>query len=172
MLIYATKLELARWLNGPDATEDQAPANADALLRSASILIRKATRRAMYRVSSDGLPQDATKRQAFNEAALAQAGTLSKLGLDPSAGGVASLKAAVASKGMGSLSVSYVQGDATEAARQALASGEVLTFEAYELLSEAGLVSSAVGGGYGITNVITSDAAYINGQTVDGGLIP
>lgn len=144
MLIYATKLDLAKYATGdPDATEDQAPADALKQIQSASILIRRATSRDIYAVDDDGYPTKASLVEAFKDATCAMAAAYSTLGLNVQAG-AASNAQVVVSKSLGSASVSYADASAQAQAKAALADGRTLTGEAYSHLKSAGLMSSAV----------------------------
>lgn len=66
MLVYATSAELMIYMGG------SGPANAAALLRSATGVIRKATKFAVYGIGSDGYASDATVRAALRDATCAQ----------------------------------------------------------------------------------------------------
>lgn len=144
MLIYATKADLARYVTGdPDATEDQAPVDAPKQLQSASILIRRATSRASYNTDADGYPSLSRIREAFRDATCAMASAYSTLGINVQAGPAATTQQ-VQSKSLGSASVSYVADPYSSAARAALATGAVLTSEAYALLRNEGLLNAAL----------------------------
>jgi hypothetical protein len=79
VLIYATSSDLANW------TQQAAPANAATLLRSASLLVRDATKVCYYAVDSNNLPTDATILQAFKDATCCQAAFWAANGIDPTA---------------------------------------------------------------------------------------
>lgn len=137
MLIYATPEELAEY------TGKVNPANVGSLLRSASLLVRQATRRATYLVGPTDMPRNPKLIEAFREAVCEQAGAWALLKIDPSVG-VAGLTAGISSKSIGSVSISYSSDADIAAARAALASGDKLTTMAWSILQQAGLISSAV----------------------------
>lgn len=144
MLIYATKLDLARYVTGdPAATEDQAPADALKQIQSASILIRRATANSNYDVDATGLPTKTSVVEAMRDATCAMAAVYSALALDVTVG-AAGLKPTVSTKSLGSASVTYMNSAAKEAAREELSSGMRLNSEAYAILRSAGLMNSAV----------------------------
>lgn len=149
MLIYATKLDLARYVTGnPAAVESEAPADALKQLQSASILVRRATANAVYAVDSEGLPTKPSVVGAMRDATCAMAAVFSALSLDVGVG-AAGLKPSVSSKSLGSASVTYMNSAAKESAREELASGAVLNSEAYALLRSAGLMNAASSTDYG-----------------------
>lgn len=120
MLIYATDEDLTDW------TGATAPDNADALLRSASILVRDATKAALYDVDSAGKPSDAVILGAFRDATCAQAAMWAAAKIDPTEQGVGVAAPAVVSKSMGGRSITYadlsgsvtVQQDRAKAAKE------------------------------------------------------
>ena len=144
MLVYATPTDLAMWAGDP------APINASQLLRSASILVRDATRAALYDVDQAGKPSDSDVLTAFKDATCAQAAMWAAAGIDPTEGGVAIGEPTVASKSMGGRSISYtdlsssvtVQQDRAKAARE-------LCAEAVAILEAAGLTSGMPAVRYG-----------------------
>jgi hypothetical protein len=115
------------------------PANAAALLRSASSLIRAETRSARYATDTDGYPTDTALRTVFREAVCAQAKFWADHKVDPGLGPAGVTPAAV-SKSIGGASITYEAG-ATAAKAEAVA---VLSPDAYYLLSESGLLSGEV----------------------------
>lgn len=131
MRLYATEAELADWLGA------EAPANAGALLRSASSLIRAETRSARYVTDTDGYPADTALRTVFREAVCAQAAYWADHKVDPSLGKAGVTPPAV-SKSIGSASITY--GQPTAGAQDMLG----LAPDAYYLLSESGLLSGGV----------------------------
>ena len=138
MLIYATTAELTTWLGVA------APANAAALLRSASILVHRATMTAIYDVDAiTSLPTDADQLAAFRDATCSQAASWIALAIDP-AKGAAGVKS-VTSKSIGSASISYANAQAiSNAAVSALADAATsLCQEALLILAQAGLLSSS-----------------------------
>jgi hypothetical protein len=131
ILVYATSSDLATW------TGSAAPTNADALLRTASMLVRRQTRTAVYDVDTAGAPTDADTLAAFNQATCAQAAAMAANNVDPAAG-VAGASGAVQSTSIGTASITYaVAGDAA-ASRQALLTE--LCSEAAMILDDAGLL--------------------------------
>ena len=132
MRTYATTEDLAAWLG------TAAPANAGALLRSASGLVRSETMTAVYATDADGYPTDTALRAAFREAVCAQAKFWADHGIDPSLGaaGVAPL---AASKSIGGASIQYSTYVSTAEAR-ANAAG-TLGPDAWYILADAGLLS-------------------------------
>lgn len=144
MLVYATPLDLARYVTGnPAATEDQAPAEALTLLQSASVLIRRATSRAVYSVDVDLMPINTRIREAFRDATCAMAKAYAVLSVDPSVG-AAGVAPGIASKSLGAAAVAYKSTAAQDAAKVAIANGNILTSEAYAILRDAGLLNAAV----------------------------
>lgn len=139
MLVYATNEDLTAWPVSP------LPANAAALLRSASLLVRGATMTARYAVDAEGLPSDAKVLEAFKDATTAQVGFWVAAGVDPSGGG-AQTSAPVQSKKLGSGSIQYdtsvnASVAAFEAKRDAATS---LCTEAWLILQQAGIVPGGV----------------------------
>jgi len=137
VLIYATSAELTTWGVTP-------PTNVTALLRSASVLVHRATMTAVYDVDVvTSLPTDADKVAALSDATCSQVGTWIALAIDP-AKGAAGVKV-VTSKSIGSASVSYANAQASsDAAVSALADAATsLCQEALLILAQAGLLSSS-----------------------------
>lgn len=140
MIVYATSTDLATW------TGDTAPANVNNLLRSASILVRNATRAALYDVDSSGKPSDTDILKAFNDATCAQAAMWDAAKIDPSEQGVGVSAPAVVSKSMGGRSVSYADLSGSVTVQQARAKQTVtLSAEALAILANAGLLSGQPG---------------------------
>lgn len=131
--IYATSTDLATW------TGTTAPANADQLLRSASLLVREATACDFYPVDDNGMPTAAATAQAMNDAACCHAALWAALGVNPLAG--AAQARIQASKSIGSASISYA--DAAAAAEAAAESLRALCPEARRILRIASLGSTA-----------------------------
>ncbi|PSK95774.1 hypothetical protein CLV30_12826 [Haloactinopolyspora alba] len=113
MLTYATETDLTASPWGIDPV----PANVAALLRSASLLVRRKTRTAVYATDADGYPSDTGLRQAFTDATCAQAASWAAAGIDPTGGTAGAKQTAVTSKGIGSASLSYAGGAAAADAR-------------------------------------------------------
>ena len=132
MLTYATPEQFAIW------SRADAPENAPELLRSASVLVRRATMTARYAVNGDDLPVDAKKAQAMADATCSQVGTWLALAIDP-AKGAASPSNTVSAKSIGSASVQYAVYAATAQAHADAA--EQLSQEAWFILADAGLAT-------------------------------
>jgi hypothetical protein len=130
VLVYATPGDMATWTGQP------APDNAVQLLRSASVMVRGATRTALYAVQPSGLPADDEKRDALRDATCAQAAAWSAAGIDPTAP-VAQRGRVATSKSLGSGAVTYADAASVVAAQDALR--ERLTDEAAAILADAGL---------------------------------
>jgi len=79
-LVYATPDDLSTFTGQP------APDNAARLLRGASMLVRRATRAALYDTTSAGLPSDPDTAEAFKDATCAQAAEWARRGIDPATG--------------------------------------------------------------------------------------
>jgi hypothetical protein len=133
--LYASEADLAAWLDA------EAPADAAALLRSASGLVRSETKTAVYATDPDGYPTDTALRTAFREAVCAQAKFWADHKINPSLGaaGVAPL---AASKSIGGASIQYSTYVSTAEAR-ANAAG-VLGPDAWYILADAGLLGGSV----------------------------
>lgn len=131
ILAYATAADLAAW------TGATAPSNATTLLRTASLIVRRVTRTAVYATDTTGLPTDTDTIDAFRDATCAQAAAMDANGVDPLAG-QAGASQEVASTSIGSASVSFVAGSGSAAA--ALLSD--LCAEAAMILGEAGLLNN------------------------------
>jgi hypothetical protein len=131
MLVYAVADDLVtgNWVQ-------EAPANADALLRKASGLVRRATRAALYDVDGAGKPSDPATLQAFKDATCAQAAAWIEAGIDP---GSLPKPSVVASKSMGDRSVAYA--DAPQVAEKSRSLADDLADEAYDILADAGLLN-------------------------------
>lgn len=138
VLIYATIDDLEAW------TQDDVPDNAPLQLRSASILVRQATRCDYYNVDSAGKPSDPIVLQAFNDATCCQVASWIKAGIDPT-GSVAAVigttGALVSSSGIGSGTVTYDSSAVTSAANVAALQDAVQSInpEAAQILQDAGL---------------------------------
>lgn len=79
---YATQADLAIW------GLTTLPSPADSYLRSATMLVRSATKSAVYDVDENGLPSDPIILRAFNDATCAQVEYWQASGVNPMAGGV------------------------------------------------------------------------------------
>jgi hypothetical protein len=138
VLIYATAADLAEW------TQQAAPANAAALLRSASLLVREATKSCFYAVDAGNLPTDADTKQAFNDATCAQAAFWVANGIDPQA--VLAPPKILNSKAIGSARLSYdTSGAGSLQAYQArVEAAQSLCDEAVRILQDAQLQLNGV----------------------------
>lgn len=137
MLIYATSAELTTWGVTP-------PTNVTALLRSASILVHRATMTAIYDVDAiTSMPTDADQLAAFRDATCSQVSTWIALAIDPTKG-AAGVKV-VTSKSLGSGSISYANAQAiSNAAVSAIADAATsLSQETLLILAQAGLTSQS-----------------------------
>lgn len=140
VISYASAEDFTEW------TQQPAPPNAAALLRSASMLVRGATITAIYGADSNGIPTDGAVLSAFRDATCAQAAAWVTAGIDPAGGGVAA-SAPVRSKKLGSKSVEYdtsVNSSVTAFQARKTATSS-LTYEAWLILSQAGLVTALYG---------------------------
>lgn len=132
ILVYATSGDLVTW------TGASAPDNVTTLLRTASLLVRKATRTAIYNVDSAGAPTDQDTIDAFRDATCAQAAAMDANDVDPLAG-QAGASQEVASSSIASASVSFASGSADTSAADLLSD---LCSEAAMILGEAGLLNN------------------------------
>lgn len=135
MLIYATSTDLQAW------TGTTPPANAAQLLRTASILVRKATKTALYDTDSTGLPTDADVLAAFKDATCAHAAAMTTASIDPLAGGATTKAATATGKRVGSAGISYAGTESAAKARARLA--VELAPEAHDILAQAGVLPAA-----------------------------
>jgi hypothetical protein len=130
VLVYATPTELTAWPVTPT------PPNAAALLRSASILVRRATLTAYYAAdAATGAPTNPAVVAAFRDATCAQAAMWAAAKIDP-IGGEAGDRVASA-RTIGSASVTY--GDAAATAKARAVAAAQLCQEARLILADAGL---------------------------------
>lgn len=128
MLVYATEADLA------GAPWGVTPENATSLLRAASVLVRQATRTAVYDVDATGAPTDTTVAEALRDATCAQAAAWANAGVDPTGPVRPRVKQ---SQSLGSGSVTYA--DATQVAAAVDTLRGTLTGEAALILADAGL---------------------------------
>jgi hypothetical protein len=136
---YANQASLVAYL-GSDVP---APTVSALNFRLATLLVRKATRRARYRTTSTGNPAHPEVASAMSSAVCAQVLAWDKAGVDPSVGS-AGIKGNVSSYSMGGLSRSYTVSAATDDSRAQLADGRTLSRLAYLELDEAGLIRGTV----------------------------
>lgn len=129
--VYATADDLAAW------TDQEAPANARALLRSAAYRVREATATAFYPAdAATGLPTKPELLEAFRDATCAHAAFMAAEGIDPFAGGTydATVESDVQ---VGSGRVGYADANAAAAIRIQAVQG--LCPEAWLILRQSGL---------------------------------
>ena len=141
MLVHATASDLTAW------TGTTAPANATALLRSASLLVDEATVTAVYATDDTGKATDTTVLGALRDATCAQAAAWAALGVDPVAGPAQQGATPVSSKTLGSGSVSYDTSAAASVTVQTARARAVteLADDARRILAAAGLLRTAIG---------------------------
>jgi hypothetical protein len=143
MLIYATADDFAAWWSKP------APGNAASLLRSASALVGRHTRAALYRVTTEGLPDDPLVAAAFRDATTSQAAFWANNAIDPTSGQLAETSKRLAvSKSIKGATITY-DASATAQAQQARVDAVgVLCGEAWLILDNAGLTGGHPTGGW------------------------
>lgn len=136
---FVTPVALAEPSDLAEWTEETAPGNATALLRSCTTLVLDATKAACYAIDeTTGLATDAEILKAMQDATCIQAAAWIALGIDPSAGGVISAGVKT-SKGIGTGRISY--GDVDQAAAARAAAAVSLVPEAAMRLAQQNLVS-------------------------------
>lgn len=124
-------------------TGGDAPANIAALLRSASNMVRRDTRVAIYDVDTDGAATDDDLIAALRDATCAQAAAWAALGINPLSGGVVTTSTGVvSSKSLDGASISYA-GAASAAEAQAAATTSLVP-DAVQILRDAGLLDGRV----------------------------
>ena len=139
MRSYATESDLSQWM-----APEPVPANAAGLLRSATNLIRHETRLARYPVHG-GQPTEPDIREAFKDATTEQARYWAANGLDPAAGTLTEETGkVVSSKAIKGASVSYDTAAAAQAKQARLDALSTLAPEAWQILSNAGLIGRDV----------------------------
>jgi hypothetical protein len=140
VLTYADKDALTDWM-GTDP-----PPNALLLLRSASILVSRATLTARYDVNASGHASDPDVIDALRDATCSQAALWIAASIDPAAGTTQPAATPVSSKSIGSASVSYDTSEsASVTAMTARASAATqLSQEALLILADAGLITTTV----------------------------
>lgn len=137
MLVYATAAELATWMDA------DAPDNATALLRQASILVGRACRNDLYDVDGSGKPSDPDLVEAMRDAVCAQAEywVVAKVNPIAGAGGVVGVITEVTLDGATRKADTTA---AVAAATEAVTSTTILGSVALSILRNAGLASSYV----------------------------
>jgi hypothetical protein len=134
--MLAQPTDLANW------TQQALPANAVALLRSATSLVLEATGSAYYAVDPNtGLATDTATYNALRDATCIQAAAWAAMGIDPTLGGVADAKV-VQEKSIGSARLVYA--NAADAEQAKAASLRNLVPEAARKLQLNNLLSSNV----------------------------
>jgi hypothetical protein len=134
--MLAQPTDLANW------TQQPVPANAVALLRSATSLVLEATGSAYYAVDPNtGLATDTATYNALRDATCIQAAAWAAMGIDPTLGGVADAKV-VQEKSIGSARLVYA--NAADAEQAKAASLRNLVPEAARKLQLNNLLSSNV----------------------------
>lgn len=136
MLVYATTEDFGQWIAG------DVPANAVALLRSASMIITDELSNTYYATDDTGLPTDTATLQAFRDATCAQAASWIALKIDPLAGGVVTSSGIATSKALDGASITYSDSAAASAARSAATNA--LCPQAVTILRQAGLLNTRV----------------------------
>lgn len=146
--VYATLADLRSWLGvdpGDPLPNNTTDADATRYLRQSSNLVTRACSAAVYATTDAGVPTDATKAAACQEATLTQTEAWIITGLDPAKGtGQVRLPVQSKSASSGGLSVTYGSGDATQ---MLLAGGTELIPAAWDILAAAGLLTTAVQSG-------------------------
>lgn len=133
MLVYAEPNDL---LTGNWVLE--VPDNATALMRQASIMVRNATRVALYDTLPSGLPEDDDIREAMRDAVCAQVTAWTEAGINPVAG-AAGRTAQIASQSADGGSVTY--GNLVSAEEYARASTRLCSL-AIGILVDVNLIST------------------------------
>lgn len=139
MIVHATPEQLAAepWSVTPD--------NAAVLLRAASRMVDGALLTAVYDVDTDGRATGSDVLDVLRDATCAQAAAWSALGIDPLVGPAGdSGPAVVASKSIGSGSISYDRSGAAIAAQARAQAATILAPEAWSILATSGLLSGRV----------------------------
>lgn len=124
--VYATPADLA------DFTGEDAPSNASALLRRASLLVDGLTVTARYDTDEDGYPTDLDTLEAFRDATCAQGAWFDETGDTSGAAGRAN------SLSLGSFSMS---GGGTGSGSNTTAAESRVSPEAVQILATAGLLN-------------------------------
>ena len=137
----AEPADLEGWCEPPD--------NVGPLLRSASLLVRRAARLSRYPVLDDGTPADERVAAALREATCAQVAAWTALDVDPSQGAVqpAEGEARASSVSIGGAAITYATASSatTAAAEQArVATAASLVPDAALILEAAGLLGGRV----------------------------
>lgn len=134
-LIYATVTD---WYSAGYGDE---PDNLETLIRQASVLVRRATRTALYDTTSGGLPLSADTAAAFRDATLAHVKAWADLEIDPTSG-AAGVSGQVQSSSIGGASITYAQRAGTDVDK--VATLHELVPDALAYLDAEGLINNAV----------------------------
>lgn len=136
MRTYATADDLAEWWG------KAAPDNATGLLRSASSLVGRYTRAAVYATTYEGMPDDPDVAEAFRDATTSQAAFWASNEIDPSAGSLAEVaKGHAIGKSIKGASVNYSVTLVENSNRARTEAVNTLCEEAWLILDNAGLVN-------------------------------
>lgn len=139
MIVHATPADLAA------APWSVTPVNAAALLRAAARMVDAALLTAVYPVDADGRATGTGVLEVLRDATCAQAATWAALGIDPAAGAATDAgPAVVASKGIGSASISYERTGAQIAAQARAQAATSLAPEAWHILASSELLAGRV----------------------------
>jgi hypothetical protein len=142
VLTYATIDDLEAWVQA------DVPDNADLLIRSASMLVRRATASSYYDADTAGKPSDVDIAQAFSDATCAQVACWIALDINPAGGaaGAVGVTGAVTRSQLLSGEVMYDTAAQTGAAVVAakMATVDDLCSESVEILRQAELLGSGV----------------------------
>lgn len=134
----ATASDLETW------TGASAPGNADAILRSCTGLVLKATRNALYAVDeATGIATDPIIKKCMTDATCIQAAAWVALKIDPSAGGVVTGGIA-ASKKIGTAQLIYDAGGTAAVAAARTAAYTDLVPDAEAKLAQQNLLTNRV----------------------------
>lgn len=136
-LVYADAAAYEGWSGGV------APDNITALLRSASILVRNATRLDLYDVDVAGKPSDTDVAAAFSDATCEHALYWQLNEIDPAAGS-SSVAGAVTGSTIDGATVTFDATAAQQSSADRAASLTGLCSNALAILRNAGLASAAV----------------------------
>lgn len=129
--VYATVDDFAQWIDA------DLPANARALLRTASFGVREFTATAWYDANTDGSPKDTAIAAVFRDATCAQAAFLLGVGYDPLSGLVSGVETEA---GVGSARVTYA--DALNAVERVYSGAYGLCAEARRIIAQGGIITN------------------------------
>lgn len=139
-LLYATETDLSVWLT----TATPVPDNAARLLRTASAMVRSATRAAAYDTEPSGLPEAGSDAaDAMRDATTAQVEAWLQLAIDPAKGQADDGGRVVSSKTISGATISYSVYAGVAQARADAATH--LCAESALILTNAGLTTGRIG---------------------------